>query len=60
MSTTDHTQGGELRRNPVSGKLTIVAPARATRPLDAADGAGAAPDATPATTPARSAAVGST
>ena len=24
--------GGELRRNPVSGKLTIVAPARASRP----------------------------
>jgi UDPglucose--hexose-1-phosphate uridylyltransferase len=28
--------GGELRRNPVSGKLAIVAPARATRPADAA------------------------
>jgi UDPglucose--hexose-1-phosphate uridylyltransferase len=28
--------GGELRRNPVSGKLTIVAPSRATRPADAA------------------------
>ena len=27
--------GGELRRNPVSGKLTIVAPARAARPADA-------------------------
>ena len=49
MPTTDHTQGGELRRNPVSGKLTIVAPARATRPLDAAGGAGGAPGATPVT-----------
>ncbi len=28
--------GGELRRNPASGKLAIVAPARATRPADAA------------------------
>jgi UDPglucose--hexose-1-phosphate uridylyltransferase len=28
--------GGELRRNPVSGKLAIVAPARAARPADAA------------------------
>ena len=27
--------GGELRRNPASGKLTIVAPARASRPADA-------------------------
>jgi len=27
--------GGELRRNPASGKLAIVAPARATRPADA-------------------------
>lgn len=27
--------GGELRRNPVSGKLTIVAPGRAARPRDA-------------------------
>jgi UDPglucose--hexose-1-phosphate uridylyltransferase len=26
------TPGGELRRNPVSGKLTIVAPGRASRP----------------------------
>ena len=33
---TDHTAlGGELRRNPVSDKLTIVAPARAARPRDA-------------------------
>jgi UDPglucose--hexose-1-phosphate uridylyltransferase len=38
VSTTDQTQGGELRRNPVSGKLAIVAPARATRPHDAAYG----------------------
>lgn len=35
--------GGELRRNPVSGKLTIVAPARATRPADATGGAAPAP-----------------
>ena len=27
--------GGELRRNPANGKLTIVAPARASRPADA-------------------------
>ena len=33
--------GGDLRRNPVSGKLTIVAPARASRPADAAAGRGA-------------------
>jgi UDPglucose--hexose-1-phosphate uridylyltransferase len=26
--------GGELRRNPVNGKLTIIAPERATRPTD--------------------------
>jgi len=26
--------GGELRRNPVNGKLTIIAPGRATRPTD--------------------------
>jgi UDPglucose--hexose-1-phosphate uridylyltransferase len=40
----DHsTSGGELRRNPVSGKLTIVAPGRAARPSDlhAAAAAGA-------------------
>ena len=31
----DHsTSGGELRRNPVNGKLTIVAPGRAARPSD--------------------------
>jgi UDPglucose--hexose-1-phosphate uridylyltransferase len=30
------TPGGELRRNPASGKLSIVAPARASRPADAA------------------------
>ena len=31
----DHsTSGGELRRNPVNGKLTIVAPRRAARPSD--------------------------
>jgi UDPglucose--hexose-1-phosphate uridylyltransferase len=36
--------GGELRRNPVSGGLAIVAPARASRPADAAGhGAGAQP-----------------
>jgi UDPglucose--hexose-1-phosphate uridylyltransferase len=36
--------GGDLRRNAASGKLTIVAPARATRPADAAGrAAGAAP-----------------
>jgi UDPglucose--hexose-1-phosphate uridylyltransferase len=32
-----HTQddgGSELRRNPVNGKLTIIAPGRATRPTD--------------------------
>ena len=35
--------GGELRRNPVSGKLTIIAPARATRPTDQlGEGAGGA------------------
>lgn len=34
------TPGGELRRNPVSGKLAIVAPARAARP--AAEGGGGA------------------
>lgn len=28
------TLGGELRRNPVNGKLTIIAPGRATRPTD--------------------------
>jgi UDPglucose--hexose-1-phosphate uridylyltransferase len=34
--TTDSiSAGGELRRNPVSGKLVIVAPGRATRPQDA-------------------------
>jgi UDPglucose--hexose-1-phosphate uridylyltransferase len=33
--TTDTVNaGGELRRNPVSGKLTIVAPGRAARPQD--------------------------
>jgi UDPglucose--hexose-1-phosphate uridylyltransferase len=40
------TGGGELRRNPASGKLTIVAPARAKRPADA-DGAGASAPACP-------------
>lgn len=34
--------GGELRRNPASGKLSIVAPARASRPADGA-GRDAAP-----------------
>ena len=37
------TPGGELRRNPASGKLAIVAPARATRPADAAVRRDAAP-----------------
>ena len=35
--------GGVLRRNPVSGKLTIVAPARASRPADASGRDVAAP-----------------
>jgi UDPglucose--hexose-1-phosphate uridylyltransferase len=35
--------GGELRRNPASGKLAIVAPARATRPSGAAVPAGGPP-----------------
>jgi UDPglucose--hexose-1-phosphate uridylyltransferase len=35
--------GGELRRNPVNGKLVIVAPARAARPADAAGRAASAP-----------------
>jgi UDPglucose--hexose-1-phosphate uridylyltransferase len=35
--------GGELRRNPANGKLTIVAPSRATRPADAAGRAAGAP-----------------
>ncbi len=35
MSSGDEqTQDGQLRRNPVSGKLTIVAPGRAARPKD--------------------------
>jgi UDPglucose--hexose-1-phosphate uridylyltransferase len=29
--------GGDLRRNPASGKLSIIAPARASRPADAAE-----------------------
>jgi UDPglucose--hexose-1-phosphate uridylyltransferase len=37
------TPGGELRRNPASGKLAIVAPARAARPADAAGRAASAP-----------------
>ncbi len=43
--TKDPTStGGELRRNPVSGKLTIVAPGRAARPRDGGEAAaGAAP-----------------
>lgn len=40
MTTDDHTEGGELRRNPVSGKLTILAPGRAARPRDVAGAAG--------------------
>jgi UDPglucose--hexose-1-phosphate uridylyltransferase len=35
--------GGELRRNPVGGGLAVVAPARATRPADAAGRGGGAP-----------------
>ena len=35
--------GGDLRRNPASGKLSIVAPARASRPADAAGREAAAP-----------------
>jgi UDPglucose--hexose-1-phosphate uridylyltransferase len=35
--------GGELRRNPANGRLTIVAPSRATRPADAAGRAVGAP-----------------
>ena len=35
--------GGELRRNPANGKLAIIAPARATRPADAAGRAAGAP-----------------
>ena len=39
--TTDSiSAGGELRRNPVSGKLAIVAPGRAARPQDAPATAG--------------------
>lgn len=30
----DPPRGGDLRRNPVNGKLTIVAPGRSTRPTD--------------------------
>ncbi len=30
------TPGSELRRNPANGKLAIVAPARASRPAEAA------------------------
>ena len=40
MTQDDQAQGGELRRDPVNGKLTIVAPARATRPHGGAAGAG--------------------
>lgn len=36
-------EGGDLRRNPVSGKLAIIAPARASRPADPAGRAGGAP-----------------
>ena len=35
MDKGDEAHGGELRRNPVNGKLSIVAPARATRPRGA-------------------------
>jgi UDPglucose--hexose-1-phosphate uridylyltransferase len=38
VEQSDQPRGGELRRNPVNGKLAIVAPARATRPHDAPDG----------------------
>jgi UDPglucose--hexose-1-phosphate uridylyltransferase len=36
-------EGGELRRNPASGKLVIVTPARASRPADAREREGAPP-----------------
>jgi UDPglucose--hexose-1-phosphate uridylyltransferase len=32
MSHSDQATGGELRRNPVNGRLSIIAPARASRP----------------------------
>ena len=38
------TPGGELRRNPVSGKLVIVAPARAQRPAGEKRAGGAPPE----------------
>jgi UDPglucose--hexose-1-phosphate uridylyltransferase len=42
------SSGGELRRNPVSGRLTIVAPGRAGRPTDLHDpGAAGPPDRCP-------------
>ena len=50
MGPGDGAPGGELRRNPVSGKLSIVAPARATRPGGAPGAAprgGGAPDGCP-------------
>ena len=45
MGHSEQAQGGELRRNPVNGKLGIVAPARATRPggAQAAGHGGGAP-----------------
>ncbi len=48
MTRDDQAQGGELRRNPVNGKLTIVAPARATRPHGGTAGARGARAAGPA------------
>ena len=52
MVPDGHTPDGELRRNPVSGKLSIVAPARAARPGGAPDaGSGNAGPATPAACP---------
>ena len=45
MTMTDPSiEGGALRRNAVSGKLTIVAPARAARPHDDRPAPDAAPD----------------
>jgi UDPglucose--hexose-1-phosphate uridylyltransferase len=43
MDQRDQASGGELRRNPVNGKLAIVAPARATRPRAATPGRERAP-----------------
>jgi UDPglucose--hexose-1-phosphate uridylyltransferase len=47
MMPEDKREGGELRRNAVSGKLTIVAPARAARPHDHRPGESPRPAACP-------------